>query len=107
MYILITNPQAGCKTCGRIPIHYPNATDGTNTGGILKIDFKADDNCIGKCVGPNSFTNTSTSPTASASSKSAATRLEVLVPVQGAVITAIMVSGVLLGASSILFGPIL
>jgi hypothetical protein len=78
MYTLITNPNAGCKTCGRIPLR--NLNNGTE-GGILKIDFKNNNACIGKCVGPNSFstaTSPSPSPSASASAKSAAGRLEML-----------------------------
>jgi hypothetical protein len=84
VYTMITTPNLGCKTCGLIPIGYPNVTDGTNNGGVLKIDFRSDDNCIGNCVGPNSFNTTTsttatatTSATATASAKSAAKQLEV------------------------------
>jgi hypothetical protein len=74
IYTLIMDPQAGCKTCGRIPIHYPNVTNGVDNGGILKVDYKSDDNCIGTCVGPNYFTTASATPSATA--KSAANRVE-------------------------------
>ena len=52
----------GCKYCGRIPIHYldRNVTDATNNGGILKVDYRTNDVCIDKCVGPWSFKGTAT-----------------------------------------------
>jgi hypothetical protein len=105
VYTLITDPRAGCKTCGRIPIRYPNVTDGTNNGGILKVDYKSDDNCIGTCIGPNSFNpntppTTSTTPTATA--KSAAERLETSGHFEGLWIITIMTMAVFLGSFSVL-----
>jgi hypothetical protein len=105
VYTLITSPKAGCQTCGRIPIRYPNVTDGTNNGGIIKVDFKSDDNCIGTCVGPNSFNpnatpTTNTTPTTTA--KSAAKRLEISGHFKGLSILTIMTMAALLGSSSVL-----
>jgi len=102
VYTLITDPNSGCKTCGRIPIRYPNVTDGINKGGILKVDYKSDDNCIGTCVGPHSF-NPNTTPSPSATAKSAAKRLEISGHFQGLWILTIMTMTALLGSSSILF----
>jgi len=102
MYILMTDPKAGCKTCGRIPIRYPDDVDGM-IGGILKIDFKSTDNCDGKCVGPGSFsgvTNTSASASASASAtaKSAAGRLEAPSMAQELGIVVLMAAAMSLGS---------
>jgi hypothetical protein len=111
VYILITNSKEGCKTCGRIPIRYPNVTDGTNNGGILKVDWKSSDNCLGKCIGPYSFNpnitpTTSITPTAStmptATAKSAAKRLEISGHFEGLWIITIMIMAALLGFSSVL-----
>ena len=79
VYTMITTPDLDCKTCGRIPIRYPNVTDGTSNGGVLKIDFKSDDNCIGNCVGPNSF-NTTTSATATATATAKSTSANLVAP---------------------------
>jgi hypothetical protein len=61
----------GCKVCGQIPIHYldRNVTNAPNNGGLLKADYRVNDNCIDKCAGPLSFKGNSTtgSPTAAAS----------------------------------------
>ncbi|KAK5938696.1 hypothetical protein PMZ80_008888 [Knufia obscura] len=75
LYTMLTAPSTDCKTCGRIPVRYPNVTDGTDQGGILKIDRTSSNNCIGKCVGPASFSTASALPSASASS-SAGKRVE-------------------------------
>jgi len=103
VYTMITTPNLGCKTCGRIPIR-TNETDGTNNGGVLKIDFKSDDNCIGNCVGPNSFNTTASatgSASATASKKSAAKQLEVPRLSEGLWILAIMTIAALLGCFSV------
>ena len=111
VYTMITTPNLGCKTCGLIPIHYPNVKDGTNNGGVLKIDFKSDDNCIGNCVGPNSFNTTasasatasaSTTASATASAKSAAKQLAVPGLFEGLWILTIMTTAALLGSFSVL-----
>ena len=94
VYKIITTPNLGCKTCGRIPIRYPNTTDGTNDGGILKIDFISDDDCIGSCVGPNLF-DTTPSP------KSAAKQLGVPGLFEGPWILTITTTVALLGYFSI------
>jgi hypothetical protein len=99
---LITDPKAGCKTCGRIPIHYPNVTDGTNHGGILKVDYKENDNCIGKCVGPNSFNSANPTTTATTTAKSAAKRPEISGLFEGLWILTITTMAALLGGSSLL-----
>ena len=111
VYKMITDPNEPCKTCGHIPIHYPNVTDGANNGGILKIDFRDNDNCVGNCVGPNSFNTTSTasatvtaSATATASAKSAAKQLGVPRLFEGLWILTIMTTAALLGSFPVLLG---
>ncbi len=107
MYTLVTNPDAGCKSCGRIPIRYPNVTDGSSNGGgggILKVDFKSDDNCIGKCVGPNSFQDVTTAK--ANNTKSAATRLLIPSLVKGTGITTFIFS-VTFWVSTAIFGQYL
>lgn len=74
----------GCTVCGQIPLHYldENVTDARN-GGFLRADYRANDNCIDKCIGPWSYkgnstsiiATTTTSTTSTSSSKSAAKRL--------------------------------
>ncbi|KAI9781317.1 MAG: hypothetical protein M1839_006110 [Geoglossum umbratile] len=101
VFKMITTPNLGCKTCGRIPIR-ANGTDGTDNGGILKIDFRSDDNCIGKCIGPNSFNTTASatatgSAAASTSKGSAAKQLDVPRLLEGVWILAIMTTSALLG----------
>lgn len=66
---LLTKPNVNCETCGRIPIRYPDVQDGGDgQGGILKIDVRSANNCLGSCVGPNSFSTATTTPTPSPSS---------------------------------------
>jgi hypothetical protein len=104
VYTLIMDPNAGCKSCGRIPIHYPNITDGKNNGGILKVDYKSNDNCIGKCIGPNSFnlvTTPTTAATPTTTATSAAKRLEMSDHFEGFWILTIMAIATLLGSSSV------
>ena len=67
LYTMLTAPGVDCKTCGRIPIRYPNVTDGAGQGGILKIDRTTNNNCIGRCVGPNSFNTASSAAPSTAS----------------------------------------
>jgi hypothetical protein len=104
------SPKAGCKTCARIPIHYPNVTDGANNGGILKVDYKSQDNCIGTCVGPHSF-NLATTPTTTTTSvatttstttaTSAGKRLEAPGHFEGLWVLTIMAMAALLGFFSV------
>ncbi|KAI5360227.1 hypothetical protein Slin14017_G097880 [Septoria linicola] len=64
---LITRPNQNCETCGRIPIRYPEESDGgSGRGGILKLNVRAANNCIGKCVGPNSLATATPTPSTSA-----------------------------------------
>ena len=74
LYELITTPNVNCETCGQIRIQPDNAArNSSDPGAILKIDVRSANNCLGKCVGPNSFSETtpthtpSPSPTASES----------------------------------------
>ncbi|KAN0072926.1 hypothetical protein V8E54_009040 [Elaphomyces granulatus] len=77
----------GCKVCGEIPIHFldRNVTNAIGNGGLLKVDYKTNDNCIDKCIGPWSYkgnlnsnsNSTATAATTSATKTSAARRLAV------------------------------
>lgn len=93
LYIMVTTPNSRCQTCGRIPIRYPKVKDGSGqNGGILKLDFRQDDNCIGKCVGPNSF---GASPSASATPKSAGNRVHIGENGNGIWVLPVIISGLL------------
>lgn len=52
-----------CHACAQIPLRYPNVTDGSGPdgGGLLRIDYRDGDNCIDKCIGPDSFKAATTS----------------------------------------------
>ncbi|USW58771.1 hypothetical protein Slin15195_G120900 [Septoria linicola] len=64
---LITRPNQNCETCGRIPIRYPEESDGgSGRGGILKLNVRAANNCTGKGVGPNSLATATPTPSTSA-----------------------------------------
>lgn len=73
---LITTPGEPCKTCGEIRMQ--PATPASNSSvpaTLLKIDVVENNNCFQNCVGPNSFSETSATPTPSPSaSDNAASR---------------------------------
>ena len=66
----------GCKVCGEIPIHFldRNVTNAIGNGGLLKADYKTNDNCIDKCIGPWSYKGNTSSNTSYVAAKPSATK---------------------------------
>lgn len=72
---MLNAPNINCETCGQIRIQPDDSpTNSSDPGAILKVDVRSANNCVEKCVGPNSFSEAQTSPSPTAS-KSAASQL--------------------------------